>query len=462
MKYFYYSILIVVLLSFHSLSSQNSNSQTLPAKYIQIAEKIRLAANADSSSWERLAYLCDMFGNRLSGSESLEKALNWVKSEMEKDGFTNVKKEPVKVPHWVRGNEYLMLTSPRKDKLPMVGLGGSIATPPGGIEADVIVVKDFDDLYAKRDQVKGKIVLYNAPFVSYGKTVQYRFSGAVEAARYGAVASLIRSVSPAVTRNVHTGVMGYNDSIPKIPHAAISAEDAMMLERMQNRGVTPRVKLYMEAKFLDSAQSYNVMGEIKGSQKPDEIIALGGHMDSWDIGYGAQDDGSGVVACWEALKLLKKLGLTPKRTIRVVGWTNEENGSCGGKDYAIDHENEKHVLVFEMDGGSFKPGAIRVTAPDSIYNAFVQYKPLFDKVEGTKIEQSGGGTDIGPMMRLGTPGMSLSTDDGNMYFRFHHSWSDTPDKVDPKDLNDDVAAIALAVFLYADLDLNLPSNIKEK
>ncbi|MDZ4672825.1 MAG: M20/M25/M40 family metallo-hydrolase, partial [Gemmatimonadota bacterium] len=298
------------------------------------------AALADSAAWNRIAELGDRFGPRFSGTPNLEQAIDWIMAEMRRDGLDNVRGEPVMVPRWVRGEESAELLLPRWSKLPMLGLGGSIGTPAGGIIADVLVVSSFADLEAKAAQARGKIVLFDVPFTSYGQTVQYRSQGAIAAARAGAVASMIRSVGPFGMQTPHTGGMAYDSTVTRIAHFAITMEDAMMLHRMQDRGQPIRVRVQMAAQTLPDAPSRNVMGEIRGREFPNEVIVMGGHIDSWDVGTGATDDGGGVVIAWEAIRLMKKLGLQPRRTIRVVGWTNEENGLRGGNAYRDQHRGE--------------------------------------------------------------------------------------------------------------------------
>jgi len=412
----------------------------------------------DSSSWERLAYMCDTYGPRLSGSDNLELALKWIHEEMKRDGLANVKSEKVMVPKWVRGNEYCELVSPRHAKIQMLGLGGSVNTPMEGITAPVIVVKDFKELDARSSEVKGKIVVYNQEFINYGQAVEYRWAGASKAAKYGAVASLCKAVTPLHDRHPHTGSMGYEDSIPKIPHASISSEDALLLERMQKRGQNPVVKLYMESAFQPDVESANVMGELVGNELPDEIIAIGGHIDSWDVGTGAHDDGGGCVSTWNAVKLLKDLGLKPRRTIRAVMWVNEENGLRGGLAYKEAHKDEKHVLMFEFDSGTFPPSEIGYSGNDSLRKYIRWAEPLLNIIDSIKVTDHAWGVDVGPMVRLGIPVMSLDTDDEGKYFWYHHSDKDTPDHVDPQDLNKCVAAIALAIYIYADLPVDLPSQ----
>ena len=242
----------------------------------------------------------------------------------------------------------------------MLGLGGSVATPPAGIEADVIVVKSYDELTQRAAEVKGKIVLYNAAYTNYGQTNQYRTGGASAAARHGAVASLVRAIGPMGLRTPHTGGMTYAEGVARIPAAAVSAEDAERMQRLADRGLRVRVRLRMEARFEADVESANVVGEIRGSELPDEVVLVGGHFDSWDVGAGASDDGVGCVVTWEAARLMMKLGIRPRRTVRVVLFTNEENGLRGGNGYrdAYLTQAEQHVLAIESDSGVFAPARV--------------------------------------------------------------------------------------------------------
>lgn len=421
--------------------------------YKATSERIISAATADkSAAWNTLARFTDYSGNRLSGSAALERGIDWLVAEMKKDGLENVHTEPAMVPHWVRGKESATLMQPRVANLPMLGLGGSIATPKGGITAPVMVVGSFDELTARAAEAKGKIVLFDVPFTNYGATVAYRSGGASAAAKVGALAALVRSVTPYSMRTPHTGGMNYDTTIAKIPTAAITVEDAMMIHRMVTRGDPVVVKLEMEAQMLPDVMSRNVMGEIRGSEKPDEIIAFGGHIDSWDVGQGAMDDGGGVIVAWEALKLMKKLGLKPKRTIRVVGWTNEENGSRGGRAYAEAHKNEvaNHVLMIESDGGVFQPTQLGFSGSESGRAIMQQIAALVKSVGPVAIGASGGGADIGPMMQLGVPGVGFEVD-GSRYFWFHHTDADTVDKLDPAEMQRCVAIMAVLSYIAADL-----------
>ena len=448
---------IALLLLGLPLAASGQQSANIAAQYSATADRLISAALADSAAYKRLGDLVDRFGHRFSGSQSLERAIDWIIAEMRKDGLQNVRGEPVMVPRWVRGRESVELISPRLDTLAMLGLGGSVGTPPAGIEADVMVVSSFDELTRRASEARGKIVLFDVPFTNYGQTVVYRTNGAVAAAQAGAVASLIRSVASSSMKSPHTGAMRYDSTSPRIPHAALSVEDAMMIHRMVDRGEKVRVRIKMEARTLPDVQSRNVMGEVLGREKPDEVVVLGGHIDSWDVGQGAMDDGGGVVAAWEAVRLIQKLGLRPRRTIRVVGWTNEENGLRGGNEYRDAHRREvdKHVLAIESDAGVFKPQGFGFTGSDQAFAIVQQVGRLLERIGAGTITRGGGGADIGPIMQLGVPGMGLNVD-GTRYFWFHHSEADTLDKLDPHEVALCVAAMAVMAYVIADLPEPLP------
>ncbi|MGQ0560319.1 MAG: M28 family metallopeptidase, partial [Gemmatimonadota bacterium] len=411
----------------------------------------------DSSAYNRIAELTDRFGPRLSGSENLERAIDWMIVQMRRDGLENARGEPVMVPHWVRGRESIEMVAPRAARIAMLGLGGSIGTPPEGITAEVLVVSSFDELARRAAEARGRIVLFNVPFTSYGQTVQYRLNGAIAAARAGAVASMIRSVASYSLRTPHTGTMDYDSAVARIPHAAISVEDAMMLQRLTDIGERVVVRIKMEAHTLPDAQSRNVLAELRGREKPDEIVVMGGHIDSWDVGTGAVDDAGGVVVAWEAVRLIKQLGLRPRRTIRVVGWTNEENGLRGGNAYRDTHraEIDRHVLAIESDGGVFKPLGFGFSGSDSAYAIVQQIGKLLERIGASRITRGGGGADIGPIMALGVPGMGLNTV-SDRYFWFHHSEADMVDKLDPHDVALCVATMAIMAYVAADLPEPLP------
>ncbi|HEV8599361.1 MAG TPA: M28 family metallopeptidase [Gemmatimonadales bacterium] len=437
-------------------------ASSIQREYQAIADRIIAAATADSSAWNKLAELTDGFGHRISGSEALERAIDWMIERMKAEGLAKVRGEPAMVPKWVRGEERAELVQPRHAKLPMLGLGGSVATPKGGIEAEVLVVSSFDELKARAALAKGKIVLFDAPFTNYGQTVAYRYSGALESARVGALATLIRSVGPFGMRTPHTGTMApYDSTLPKLPAAAITMEDAAMLHRMQARGQKIVVRLEMAAQTLPDVPSRNVMGELVGREKPDEVVVFGGHIDSWDVGTGAMDDAGGVVIAWEAIRLLTKLGLKPRRTIRAVGWTNEENGGRGGTAYREAHRDElaKHIAAIESDGGTFKFRGFGFSGGDSAYAIVKQIGKLLKPLGADTVFAGGGGSDIGPIMALGVPGMSHNVD-GSRYFWYHHTEADNVDKINPKELAENVAAMAVMAYVLADLPTALPRGGK--
>jgi carboxypeptidase Q len=423
-------------------------------RYRAAAARIIGAALTSDRAYSRLAHLTDHIGHRLSGSQNLERAIEWAISEMKRDGLDNVRGENVMVPHWVRGEESLEMLAPVPRKLQMLGLGNSVGTSAEGITAEAIVVRSFEELDRLGEQVRGKIVVYNAPYANYGATVEYRWAGASRAARYGAVAALVRSITPVSLQTPHTGAMGYDADQPKIPTAAVTIEVAEFLQRMNDRGDHPRLRLKMEAKFLPDAESANVVAELKGSEKPHEIVLISGHYDSWDVGQGAHDDGGGCIVAWEAVRLLKELGLKPRRTIRVVLYTNEENGLRGGNAYHDAHRAEiaKHVLAIESDSGVYRPEGfgLAATAPLQVRSNMQEIAKLLSGIGADQIAADGGGADIGPLMRDGVIGASLDVD-GAHYFDIHHTPADTLDKVNPRELALCVATMAVMAYVVADL-----------
>jgi carboxypeptidase Q len=433
------------------LTAAGARAQPLVERHRNVAERIVSRAVRDSAAWNRIATLTETFGHRLSGSESLERAIDWMLAEMRRDGLENVRGEPVMVPHWVRGEESLELLQPRREVLPMLGLGGSVATPSEGIEAEVMVVRSFRELDARSVEARGRIVLFNVPFTTYGETVRYRTTGAIAAARAGAVAALLRSVTPYSMRTPHTGATSYDSTVRAIPFAAITTEDADMLERMAQRGSRPVVRLKMSARTLPDAASRNVVAEMVGRERSEEVVVLGGHIDSWDVGRGAMDDAGGVVAAWEALRILKELGLRPRRTIRVVGWTNEENGLRGATAYRDRHRDQlhKHVLAIESDAGVFRPLGFGFTGSDSAFAIVQQIGKLLEPIGAGTMTRGGGGADIGPIMATGVPGMGLNVD-ASRYFWYHHSHADTVDKLDPAEVGLCVAALAIVAYVAAE------------
>ena len=459
---------VFLLIAISGVAS-GADERVTAAKYKATADKLIDAALASQEGLDRFEYLCYRIGSRVSGSVALNTAIAWSEAEMKKAGLSNVRTIPVKVPHWVRGAESAEMIEPLRKPLVMLGLGGSVGTAPEGITADVVAVANFDELEKLgRAGVEGKIVVYDAPFVTYGQTVIYRGSGASRAASLGAVAALVRSVTPRSLRDAHTGAMNYNPQVAKIPAAALSVEDAIYLHRLTQTGQRVRVHLSMEARTEPDADSFDVMGEITGSEKPDEVVVIGGHLDSWDVGQGAHDDGGGVMAALEAVSLMKKLGLHPRRTIRVVFWTNEENGGRGGAAYRewSQQQGMKHIAAIELDGGVESPvgfdlslggvrqqrGAAPAARPPlsgAIYDRSVAIAQLLKRVNATKVEQGNGESDIEPLMRDGVPGFGLRTVMTH-YFDYHHTQADTFDKIVPDEFRRCVAAMAVMSYALAD------------
>jgi carboxypeptidase Q len=345
---------------------------------------------------------------------------------------------------------------PRPHRLAMLGLGGSVATPPGGIVAEALVVKSFDDLKEHAAEAAGKIVVFDAPFVTYGETVKYRSHGAVEAARVGAVASLVRSITPFSIQSPHTGAMSYSDTVPKIPNAAITIEDAEMMRRMQDRGRKIVVRLVMSAVTLPDVPSRNVVAEILGSEKPEEIVIVSGHIDSWDVGQGAMDDGGGALAAWEAVWLMHKLGLRPRRTVRVVLWVNEENGTAGAREYERRHKSElaRLVVAIESDRGTFQPLGFSFVGADAGRREVEKLAGPLARIGANKIFSQGSETDVGQLEKDGVPTMAL-VDDETKYFWYHHTEADTIDKLNPREL----AACSSAMAVMAWEAANAPAPI---
>lgn len=442
--------------------AQPADHNKISSAYQEEALAIMDAAMNDNEAFEKLTDFVDTFGPRLSGTENLERSIDWILAKMHKQPFDKITTQKVMVPRWKRGEESATLLMPYKKNLPMLGLGGSIDTPEEGIEAKVLVVKSFDDLQANAEKAKGKIVVYNVPFTTYGETVQYRMRGAIEAARVGAVASLIRSVTPYSMQTPHTGISSYNAHVKKIPHAAITVEDAMLLNRLQKRGEYLKIRLSMDAKTHPDVASRNIVAEIKGSEKPEELVILGGHIDSWDVGQGAMDDAGGSFAAWEAVILMKELGLQPKRTVRVVMWTSEETGIQGGNAYR-DWVKEKgtlknHVLAIESDGGVFDPKGFGFSGSEEAYNMLKPISKLLEPIGADTLRKGGGGADIGPIMREGVPGMGLLVD-SSRYFWYHHTAADTIDKLDDQAYRKCIAAMAVMAYVVADMPERLESEM---
>lgn len=446
-----------------------SEKESISNQYREVSKRILESTIEDNDGYKKMQELCDGIGHRLSGSPQLTQAIHWAADSMREDGQENVRIEPVMVPHWVRGSESLVMTQPRPATIAMLGLGRSVGTPKEGITAEVVVVSDEAELGALGDGASGKIVLFNNPMPSYdpdtgagyGQTVRFRSNGARLAAAQGAVACLVRSVTAHSLRSPHTGAMNYGDAEVKVPAAAISTEDAAMLARLQDRGVPIVVTLKMQAHTLEDAPSGNVIGELRGTTNPEEIIVIGGHIDSWDVGQGAHDDATGCVMAMEAINVLRNLNLKPRRTIRVVLWTNEENGLAGGKLYAADHKDEleNHVAAIESDSGGFKPLGYSFECSDEekLIAAEKQLRDmatLLDPVGAGRITVGSSGADLGPMRDAGIILMGHRVN-GEKYFNYHHSHADTLDKVDPHEFSQNIAVMATMAYILADMPMRL-------
>jgi len=427
---------------------------------IQTAELIvGRALQSREQSWQKMMELCDGIGHRLSGTPQLEKAVAWAAEHMQRDGL-DVTREPVEVRRWVRGQESLVIDGGVPREVPMLGLGNSVGTDGKVVEGQVLVVDSFDDLTAKKDQVKGRIVLYDVPFSTYGETVQYRVRGASAAARHGAVAALVRSVGPHSLATPHTGTLGYADDAPQIPAAAVDIETATQLRRLQEAGRPATARLSMQAHFDGTATSHNVVGEIRGRENPDEIVVVGCHLDSWDVGQGAQDDAAGCVAAMEAGRILASLDVAPRRTVRVVLFTNEENGLAGGRTYQEEHAREDIVAAMEMDTGAGAFLGYRIDTRTGgtreeddaerarVIAAFEPVRPAFAALDPEFIP-SYGGADIGPLVGHGTLGVGLHMDTTG-YWPIHHTEADTLDKIDRDHFQRDVAGMALMTWVLAE------------
>ncbi len=426
--------------------------------------RIVSAALGQSRAYEKLAYLTDRIGPRLSGSEGLDRAVRWTADEFRRDGLDRVWTEPVLVPHWVRGVETSRIVSPTEHAMATTALGMSVPTPEGGVMGEVVLVSSFEELRALGDRVRDKIVLYNKPILpnggerdGYGSAVGLRGSGAIEAAKLGAVATLIRSLGTASFRLPHTGAMRYDDSVTRIPAAAISAEDADLVHRLLAAGEAVRVHLVLGCRTLPDAPSANVLADLLGRERPEEIVLIGAHLDSWDLGTGAIDDGAGVAIVMETMRLLKSLGLTPRRTIRAVLFTNEENGLAGGRAYAGTHANDlpKHVAAIETDSGGASPMGFGVSAGEGAEEIVRSIATSLASIGAGEVTPQGGGADIGPMRSAGVPQLGLRQDTTH-YFDYHHTAADTLDKVRPDDLARNVAAMAVMAYRLAEREEPLP------
>jgi carboxypeptidase Q len=430
--------------------------------YASAAGRIIGAEMVDGEAYRLLQHLTDRIGPRLTGSPGAEAAVTWTAERLRSFGL-EVRTETVRVPHWVRGDEEAQIVSPSPQRILVTALGGSEPTPKGGLTAEVVESVGLEGLAALGAAgVRGKIVLFNGPMTArgmegYGPAVVQRTRGAVEAARLGAVAAIVRSVGTLSARLVHTGAMTYDDHVPRIPAAAVAAEDADLIHRLLASGETVRVQLRLGCRTLPDVESANVVADLPGREREYEIVLVGAHLDSWDLGTGAIDDGAGVAMVMETLRLLKTLGLVPRRTVRGVLYMNEENGLRGGKAYAEAHAAElsRHVAALETDSGAGRPtgwsATVGATGLDALKDVFGLLAPL----GADTVAAGGGGADIEPLHAGSVPLLGLRLD-ATRYFDWHHSPADTLDKVDPRELAAGAAALAVAAYVLAEMPEPLP------
>lgn len=431
-------------------------------------------ALAGSFALEQTAYITNNIGPRLSGSAQAQRAVEYVADEMRKIGL-EVRLQKVMVPHWVRGIEtgalveFPGMAPGTTQKVVLTALGGSVATPESGITAEIVVVGNYEELNALgRKGVEGKIVLFNNKFdrelaasgfgaAAYGQAVQYRGGGPSAAARLGAVAALVRSAGGSQNRLAHTGGTRYDETVPKIPAAAVSYEDADMIARLAAMGKT-RIHLTLTPKTFPDAESFNVIADLKGSEKPEEIVIVSGHLDSWDLGTGALDDAVGVAVSMQVPYLIKKLGLRPKRTIRVIAYMNEENGLAGGNGYAAEEAGNiaNHFAAIESDLGASHPIGINFAGRPEAMPFFVPISEVLRSQGSALVQiQQGVGADIGPLTRQGVPSFAPWFDT-RTYFNYHHTAADTFDKVSQRELAETGSVMAVLAYALASLETPLP------
>ena len=453
MKYLSYLLIVAFSVSLHS---QNTNENSI------FIDKIYDEALANGNSYEWLDYLSNQIGGRLSGSINYDRSVKWGMGELEMINLDSVWLQPVMIPKWVRGApEYAHIESSPGNTIsvPIAALGGSISTPSIGISSNVIEVKNFKELkMIGKDSIRGKIIFYNRPmdptlintFQAYGGSVNQRTQGAVEAAKLGAIGVIVRSMTTSFDDYPHTGSMYYNGLSlnQRIPAAAISTNGAELLSSMLS--LNPNIKFFFRqnSKNFPDVLSHNVIAQINGSEKPDEIILIGGHLDSWDLGDGSHDDGAGIVQSMEVLRILKDLNYSPKRTIRVVLFANEENGLRGGTKYAEEAilNNEKHFFALESDAGGFTPRGFSFDTSEKEFKTIKKFENLFIKYGMDNFFIGGSGADIGPL-KNGEVILAGLRPDTQRYFDYHHAASDTFDKINKRELELGAAAMTALVYL---------------
>ncbi len=458
----------LALLLLFTIFIQLGITQSQPTDQVIARQMLQLALE-ERQAYRWLEKLCTEVGPRLSGSPAAVQAAHWAAQILKKVGADTLWLQPVTVPHWVRGNtETLVAHLPNgtTESLTITTLGGSVGTPKSGLTAPVVRVPNFQALQALGEAVKGKIVFFDFPmdakkvntFRAYGEAVQYRVFGAQRAARLGAVGVLIRSITTRYDDVPHTGVMIYNDTIPRIPAVALSWKAADRLTQLLRKHPQLTLSLQLSAQTLPDTINYNVIAEIRGSERPNEIIVVGGHLDSWDVGCGAHDDGAGIVQSMEVLSFFRRLKLQPRRTIRCVLFINEENGSRGARAYAdyAEQESAIHYAAMESDRGGFTPRGFSVTADSSIIQAMQQWLPILQLAKIEWIRPGGSGADIS---RLRNCPLKIGyVPDNQRYFDFHHSANDVFQGVNARELELGSAAMGILTYLLSEYDIYQPGH----
>lgn len=441
---------------------------TFAERYEEPVTRIATASREADFAWAWLETLCGDIGHRLSGSESLERAVQWSAEELRGIDGVEVELQPVEVVHWVRGAESLHLLGDEEEELAMVGLGNSVGTDGEPLEGEVVVLTSMEELETRAEDVDGKIVLFDVPMPDYdaetltpgyGEVVGIRVGGPSAVAAAGGVAMLLRSLTNDASSPPHTGMTRYAEEGPRIPAAAITVPDAERIHQMVDAGQTVRVRLRMEARDEGTATSHNVIATLPGTD-PSEIVVFGGHMDSWDVGQGCHDDGSGVVSAMAALRLVRELGLTPRRSMRAVLWTNEENGLGGARAYAEEHYSDAtHVAGLESDIGAAPVVALGVETEDhhATPEAIARIErivQLLEPVGVTRVKEGWSGADVSPLVEMGMPGVAIVHDPAH-YFDLHHTSADTIEAVDRDAFLQGIAAMTATAYVLADMDERL-------
>ena len=473
---FYIGILLVFVVNSPAQTPTPTATPILYSeKTLEQLKQVQNAALASDYAYRQTAYLSNNVGARLTGSLQAERAVEYVADELKKLGLT-VRLQKLTVPHWVRGEEkgelveFEGMAKGTTQKVVLTALGGSIATSANGLIGEIVVANSFDELEKLgRKNIEGKIVLLNNIFdremqasgfggAAYGQATQYRGGGAIAAARLGAIAVLVRSAGASQNRLAHTGAMRYDDKVTKIPAAAVTFEDAETIAYLTKMGKV-KIKLLLTPQILPDTTSYNVIADLKGSEKPDEIVIVSGHLDSWDLGTGALDDACGVAVSMQVAYLLKQLKIQPKRTIRVIAWMNEENGLAGGRTYAAEEDANiaQHFAAIESDSGASHPLGIYYTGKPEIAALLAPLSNILSS-QGARLSQlqaGGVGADIGPLTQKGVPSFAPWTNQ-QTYFNYHHTAADTFDKINSKELAEGGSVMAVLAYGLANLEVNLP------